>query len=851
MAADLCGAAPAQAGPLVPGLAIPVLQPMQHLTSQCIRRPPTNPMAPVAATAMVAPQPPGHVANAPSAGTPAMAPRVRPPPSVVEPQGVVAPPRHWLREQADAAAGGSRKDVLLDSMLHAGSCEILYDPSATPRRPIRREAGAEPQEGASVETTAGSASIGTNRTAPPAWLRGSTGEPPVSARSGGAGSSLAGGGALQVELGDSGGTGAGGQLQVGDRQGGTGADRMSPRELDGNHGGGSVVGRRYQVAFSFTGTEEDSSQLSLMTGDIVRVQCHDPSGWTYGRLELICMGCGSQRTSFVGDAGWFPEALMGCEEPEAVRMSPDLEEPSPATRKCGGQGNSSPVRSGSALIPGRSAEARRCSPAASRCSSQQNLDRCHSHRSFAEDNQFLPTSSRGSSKQRLSRGGRDREVLSKQASNISLEEETNRNGLEEGEAKLQECEQRLALCAQSRRRYARDCESAQRGASEAEVLAETTEKLLASLEEQERRCRAEASCAAGSNSNSLRERCEARLRMVLEKKEAALEELQVARDRVESERHNMMVAKRKLRIEQQAASNAVEAVSRQRGLVKAAQVQQLGSPAQAVAAADGVARTARQAAQPAIGPSLSSPALASPRPQSARPQSAARAGATGQPSSATSSRLRQRPAATSGSGSAVTASPSRPRSASPSKGLVGRGCIAPASPIVRGGSSPSSSTPSLAPGAAATGRGASTASRSTSRPTSPNQSRPRIGAQAAGRSTSSTGGQGTPLRRLGSAQQQTRPKVGGAGRPESPPRGQNAAGSSAPPPWTQVTAIDAPRPEAVWPLGATEDELTRAFDALQSAEALQAKLANMPEHLRASIFRQCPGLQGLVAGPRA
>merc|ERR1712012_59901 len=44
-----------------------------------------------------------------------------------------------------------------------------------------------------------------------------------------------------------------------------------------------------------------------------------------------------------------------------------------------------------------------------------------------------------------------------------------------------------------------------------------------------------------------------------------------------------------------------------------------------------------------------------------------------------------------------------------------------------------------------------------------------------------------------------------------------------------------------WPASATEDELARAADALQSAEALQAKLAAMPDHLRAPILQQCPG----------
>lgn len=505
----------------------------------------------------------------------------------------------------------------------------------------------------------------------------------------------------------------------------------------------------------------------------------------------------------MGDAGWFPEALLGGEEPTpTVPMSLDFEESSPVIRNGAGAGIS-PGRSGSAVVPSRAPEARG-SPSVSKSNSLQALDR-HS----AEDRQILPVSSRPSSTTRPSRG-RGREDLSKQDSNRNLHEDTKLSGLEE--AGVRAFEQRLAQCAQSRRRFARDCESAQRGASEAEIIVETTERLLVSLEEQERRCRAEASCVASSNSTSLRKSAEARLRILQEKKEAAAQELRMARERIEAEKRNALVAKRKLRLEQQAASSAMEAISRQRDRVRAAVPQQQAAPPQIPALA--------------ISNSLSSPALASVRPQTARTQgqSAARPSAAGQTSA--SSRLKQRPVAATGSSVAARAAAGRTRSHSPSKVSTPRGRQTPASPVAHGGASASAPSAALGPAAGAAASpawGAPSTARTSSR--------------AAGRGTSSTGGQGTPLRRLGSPQQRS-PRAVAPSRPapESPARG--------PPPGA---AEAAPRLE-MWPAGTTEEELSRASEALQSAEQLQAKLAGMPEHLKASILRQCPGLQGLLAG---
>ena len=66
----------------------------------------------------------------------------------------------------------------------------------------------------------------------------------------------------------------------------------------------------YRVAFNFTGMEEDASQLSLGVGDIVRVQCRDPSGWTYGRLEVPAESHSDGWSQRIGAAGWFPDAIL-------------------------------------------------------------------------------------------------------------------------------------------------------------------------------------------------------------------------------------------------------------------------------------------------------------------------------------------------------------------------------------------------------------------------------------------------------------------------------------------------------------------------------------------------------------
>lgn len=45
---------------------------------------------------------------------------------------------------------------------------------------------------------------------------------------------------------------------------------------------------------------------------------------------------------------------------------------------------------------------------------------------------------------------------------------------------------------------------------------------------------------------------------------------------------------------------------------------------------------------------------------------------------------------------------------------------------------------------------------------------------------------------------------------------------------------------------ATEAELNHMLDVLQTAEALQAKLAAMPEHLRVPLAKHCVNLHGII-----
>merc|ERR1712232_768711 len=109
--------------------------------------------------------------------------------------------------------------------------------------------------------------------------------------------------------------GGGGELDVdscddtGNGTASAGIGSACGRRASGSASGscpGSVVGKIYRVSCSFGAVEDDSSQMSLSEGDLVRVHCRDPSGWTFGRLECPCGSGATNRASSVGKTGWFP-----------------------------------------------------------------------------------------------------------------------------------------------------------------------------------------------------------------------------------------------------------------------------------------------------------------------------------------------------------------------------------------------------------------------------------------------------------------------------------------------------------------------------------------------------------------
>lgn len=304
-------------------------------------------------------------------------------------------------------------------------------------------------------------------------------------------------------------------------------------------------------------------------------------------------------------------------------------------------------------------------------------------------------------------------------------------------------------------------------------MVQSAQKILLSLEEQTRRCRAEAPCVAGSCSRSLRRNWETRMRSLESKKEAAERHLGVARDRLDAERHAAGLARERLQSERQVTLATVEAVSRQRGsstkVANSMQAQRASPPRQA---------------SPTRRPSSSGPSQASPSsPSRQRPQPARRplqAGAAPGPSSA-------------------RAGP--PPSAGGASGVVIEGV--------------SSARSSAAGGA-----------RSSSPPAmqrSPSGARI-VTRQARSRPEGST----SKPRSESNAPSRTDSRQGAKSRSESP-NGE-------------------PQGRAAWPMTEemTEEELTFACEVLQGAEALQAKLAAMPEHLREQLARQHSGLRGLI-----
>lgn len=553
----------------------------------------------------------------------------------------------------------------------------------------------------------------------------------------------------------SGSTGSGAAEHAGSGSASGGSFRWAGQR---DSGGASAAGKLYRVAYTFQGMEEDSSQLSLNAGDLVRVQCRDPSGWTYGRLECASgVGASSARRA-VGDAGWFPEALLEGDSVEGVsadegsgpRMQPAEDTPGSATGLLGGLGGLTVCREGA-----------------------------------QEDLLSEPTATPTVFTQGHSPATADSSLFGFGCDD-ALEPALSAPG---EAARLQECEQKLAQSATVRRRTQAAWETAQISSAEAEQAVETAERVLASLETQERRCRAEAIAVAGSSSQSLKSNWEAKLQLLEQKKEVVSATLFAARDRLEVEKGAADAAKTRLRSEKQAAAAALEAVSRQRGRAKASLQ---GGPA---------------------SPGSSATAPASP------PATSSRAGGAGSiavsPGRTGAAFGRGASAAHHRPGGRATSPPRRP--------LGGGGCTVGAASRAEATSPPErpSGTRSGARSHSPNGQPRDQRVGGARTPMAPSAYRGASGAP---------GSAATPLRNRPTAP--TRPDSRARTRPLSQSPGPHGSGG-------RGQARDAAPVPA-------QDEVACALEALQAAEALQAKLSAMPAHLREPVMRHCEALRGLL-----
>eukprot|EP00928_Gymnodinium_smaydae_P020003 TRINITY_DN17721_c0_g2_i3.p1 TRINITY_DN17721_c0_g2~~TRINITY_DN17721_c0_g2_i3.p1 ORF type:complete len:960 (+),score=136.87 TRINITY_DN17721_c0_g2_i3:108-2987(+) len=323
------------------------------------------------------------------------------------------------------------------------------------------------------------------------------------------------------------------------RAGGGFASASSPSELGA--GTGSTSGGRAEcisqyelnrVYFAFSASEEDASQLSLVVGDLVRVQCRDPSGWTYGHLDChgeVEAALQAERHKL---SGWFPDAVLRGQPAESLD----------ADRKQLEQASLSSVPLDEA--------------------DEENFDKVQRPRE---------KSTRPHVPELLGRLGRNYVGPEDSRTLSTVGAEETLIGLTSKGTGLHQSERRLAELARSRQRYLDDKESADRGTVDAELDVESAERVFSSMEEQARRCRAEAVGVAGSSSGSLRRNWETKLRLLEAKREVAASNLQHSRDRLAEERAAASAARRKLQDDQHQTLNAMEAVSRQRSIEKNAQ----------------------------------------------------------------------------------------------------------------------------------------------------------------------------------------------------------------------------------------------------------------------------------------
>jgi len=580
--------------------------------------------------------------------------------------------------------------------------------------------------------------------------------------------------------------------------------------------GGSVAGNMYQVASSFSAVEDDSTQLSLLAGDLIRVHCRDASGWTFGRLECPCGGETSKRSSCVGKMGWFPEAvlLVSEEEKENVkdgRACADLEQaPKEDDIKSGCASSKKVLEASNAVLEESLREKTSRSPS-------QSLKK----EPLAESSQgvWCDIGDTGSTPKKTALS---RPALEELTENL---DPLDRLAAAE-EQKIRQCEGRLADAARARRRYLGAFETAGRGATEAADEIETAEKRLAALEEQARKCRAEVACVASSTSCSMKQAADAKLRALEARKENANINLIAAQERLGQERHILGVARDRSHAESQAAAAAVEALSRQRSLASTA--------IRNVVQSSGILQPSNSLDHSKF---LGSSAPSSPPAEENRRSKAAYVAALKQASpQATTKDAR----ADGDDGLRSRSQSLQRRKADAARMLNGR-----TSSVHRlAGAMSSRGTTGFPSSGAPPPRANASASRSNLRHRSlSNSGSPNRNADDRGPT------------RCGLARAPSRENLLGAGGPRrntspstSPGRRSDSETRCNQRPKCNATSArsDSRKRGSEVPKKATEAELNHMLDVLQTAEALQAKLAAMPEHLRRPLAKHCANLHGII-----
>jgi len=450
------------------------------------------------------------------------------------------------------------------------------------------------------------------------------------------------------------------------------------------------------------------------------------------------------------------------------------------------------------------------------------------------------------------------------------------------EAKLQQCEQRLADCARVRRRCLDTCQAAERGMTEAEVAVESAERLVSSLEAQEKKCQAEAPCVVGV---SMRQNWEAKCRLLEAKKEVSAANLSAARERLVAERQNVSLARQRLKTETAAASTAVEAVSKQRTRTKEAPALAVGSGCFAAASGAPSSLSARSASNSGHPSSRASSAGGITSASTAAPSS---------------SRLRQRQGSggCAGGGSSVLGGTNvatgggressgarsglahtaggrgrpgleRPGTSSPGR-RVGH-TLASSSTRIGGGSALGASLPTAGGrplissparsrhaggntggvgGTSSAGMTPGSAERAERfRGSSPSPTRTLASPSAIpGSARASPARNPRECTRVARSTSPTRRPLGGPSRGVARvPTAQVRVGSQR----GQGQQVLASSSSSAWPIDTTESELREALEAIQTAEALKAKLAALPERLRRPLAQRCGGLRDLLTAQKA